>query len=86
MVLARKPSKLRLATTCAALFFPCSRYDAAALEWLHQRSATVVAVGADLPDAKLAVRYRHEDEPDVALLAEPLVAELVATTWWAGVG
>jgi glucosamine--fructose-6-phosphate aminotransferase (isomerizing) len=67
------------------LFFPGSRYDAAALEWLHQRGATVIAVGGDVPDAKLAVRYRHDDDPDVRLLTETLVAELVATTWWAGV-
>ncbi|HKT06139.1 MAG TPA: iron dicitrate transport regulator FecR [Rugosimonospora sp.] len=68
-----------------ALFFPGSRYDAAALEWLHQRSATVIAVGADVPDAKLVVRFRHDDDLDVRLLTEVLVAELVATTWWAGV-
>jgi glucosamine--fructose-6-phosphate aminotransferase (isomerizing) len=67
-----------------ALIFPGSRYDAAALEWLHQRGATVVAVGDDVPDAKLAVRYRNDDDMDVRLLAEPLVAELVATAWWAG--
>jgi hypothetical protein len=68
-----------------ALFFPGSRHDAAALSWLHQRGATVVAVGDDVPDAKLAVRYRHDDDPGVRLLTEVLVAELVATTWWAGV-
>jgi fructoselysine-6-P-deglycase FrlB-like protein len=64
------------------LFFPGSRYDAAALEWLHQRGASVVAVGDDVPDAKLAVRYRHDDDPDVRLLTEVLVAELTATTYW----
>jgi glucosamine--fructose-6-phosphate aminotransferase (isomerizing) len=30
----------------------------------------------------LAVRYRHDDDPTVALLAEVLVAELVSARWW----
>lgn len=68
-----------------ALFYPGSRYDSVALDWLRQRGATVLAVGGDVPDAKMAVRYRHDEDPDVRLLAETLVAELVATTWWAGV-
>jgi glutamine---fructose-6-phosphate transaminase (isomerizing) len=67
-----------------ALFFPGSRYDATALEWLHRRGATVVAVGDDVPEAKLAVRYRNDDDLDVRLLAETLVAELVAAAWWSG--
>jgi glutamine---fructose-6-phosphate transaminase (isomerizing) len=67
-----------------ALFFPGSRYDGAALEWLNQRGATVVAVG-DVAEVKHAVRYRHDEDPDVRLLTETLVAELVATSWWAGV-
>ena len=32
--------------------------------------------------ADLAVRYRHDDDPTTALLAEVLVAELVAARWW----
>ncbi|MGH2631237.1 MAG: hypothetical protein ACRDHI_11875, partial [Actinomycetota bacterium] len=35
-------------------------------------------------DADHVVRYRHDDEPDVALLTEVLVAELIAARWWAG--
>jgi hypothetical protein len=42
----------------------------------------VVAVGAPVATADLEVRYRHDDDPSVALLAEVLVAELVAATWW----
>jgi fructoselysine-6-P-deglycase FrlB-like protein len=64
------------------LFFPGSRYDAAALEWLHQRGATVVAVGDDVPDAKLAIRYPHDEDGDVRLLTEVLVAELIAKSYW----
>ncbi len=42
----------------------------------------MVAVGGDVDDADLTVRYRHDDDPEVALLTEVLVAELVAARWW----
>ncbi len=61
-----------------ALLFAGSRWDGPALEWLAKRSATVVSVGADLPGAAAVIRYRGDDDPDVALHAEVLVAELVA--------
>ncbi|WP_030906262.1 SIS domain-containing protein [Streptosporangium amethystogenes] len=65
-----------------AILFPGSRYDEQAMDWIRQRGSTVLAVGGDLPGAKAAVRYRHDDDPDVALLTETLVAELVAAKWW----
>lgn len=68
-----------------ALFFPGSRYDEQALEWLRMRGSTVVAVGAPVPGAAFTVRYRHDDDPDVRLLTETLVAELVAAAWWSSV-
>jgi hypothetical protein len=43
----------------------------------------VLAVGADVPGAAGSLRYRGDDDPDVALLTETLVAELVAAHWWA---
>jgi glucosamine--fructose-6-phosphate aminotransferase (isomerizing) len=67
-----------------ALLFAGSRWDANALEWLAKRGSTFVAVGADVPGARACVRYRGDDDPDVAALAEVLVPELVAATWWAG--
>ncbi|GGO74085.1 SIS domain-containing protein [Nonomuraea cavernae] len=65
-----------------ALFFPGSRYDEQAMDWVRERGSTVVAVGADLKGAAATIRYRHDDDADVALLTETLVAELVAATWW----
>lgn len=65
-----------------ALFFPGSRYDAPALEWLRARAATVLAVGADVPGAAAVIRYPGDDDPGVRLLTETLVAELVAAHWW----
>ena len=41
------------------------------------------AAGAGVPDAEYTVRYQHDEDPDVALLTETLVAELIAQRWWA---
>ena len=65
-----------------ALLFAGSRFDAQIMDWVGQRSSTVVAVGDDVEGAVAAVRYVHDDDADVALLTEVLVAELVAATWW----
>jgi glutamine---fructose-6-phosphate transaminase (isomerizing) len=65
-----------------ALLFPGSRYDDQAMDWIRRRGSTVLAVGADVPAATGVIRYRGDHDPDVALLAETLVAELVAATWW----
>lgn len=67
-----------------ALLLPGSRYDAPALDWLRQRESTVLAVGADVAGAAATVRYHGDDDPDVRLLTETLVAELVAARWWVG--
>ena len=65
-----------------ALVFTGSLWDANAAEWLGQRSATVVAVGDSFPGAAYALRYRHDDDPLVALLTEIMVPELIAATLW----
>ncbi|MEO3809773.1 SIS domain-containing protein [Sphaerisporangium sp. B11E5] len=66
-----------------AVLFPGSRYDEQAMDWMRQRGSTVLAVGAEVPGAH-TIRYRGDDDPDVALLTETLVPELVAAHWWAG--
>ncbi|MEU4829241.1 SIS domain-containing protein [Streptosporangium sp. NPDC023615] len=65
-----------------AVLFPGSRYDEQAMDWIRQRNSTVLTVGGDLPGAAASIRYRHDDDPDVALLTETLVPELVAARWW----
>lgn len=65
-----------------ALLFAGSRSDAELMRWVAQRGSTVVAVGADVPGAAASVRYRGDDDPDVALLTEVLIAELVAADVW----
>jgi hypothetical protein len=67
-----------------ALLFAGSRWDANALDWLAKRGSTLAAVGADVPGARLTVRYAGDDDPEGAALTEVLVPELVAATWWAG--
>jgi fructoselysine-6-P-deglycase FrlB-like protein len=65
-----------------ALLFAGSRFDPAILDWMRERGSRVVAVGREVEGADRTVRYRHDDDPEVALLAEVLVAELVAARWW----
>jgi glucosamine--fructose-6-phosphate aminotransferase (isomerizing) len=66
-----------------ALLLPGSAWEPEALAWLTKRGSTVVPVGAEVEGAGPAVRYRHDDDPAVRLLAEVTVAELVAARWWA---
>ena len=65
-----------------AVMYPGSRYDAEALRWMRERGSTVVSVGAPVDGGRMAVRYRHDEDPDVAVHAEVTVAELVAASWW----
>jgi fructoselysine-6-P-deglycase FrlB-like protein len=65
-----------------ALLLTGSRWDDQALDWMRQRHSTVVAVGAAVDGAAAVVRYAGDDDPEVALATETLVAELVAARWW----
>ncbi|MGZ4149975.1 MAG: SIS domain-containing protein [Actinomycetota bacterium] len=65
-----------------AVLFAGSRFDPEVLAWARERGSSVLAVGADLPDARGSVRYRGDVDPDVALLTEVLVPELVAAEVW----
>ena len=60
-----------------------SRWEEPLLEWTSQRGSTVVVVGTEVPGAARSVRYAHDDDDDVRLLAETTVAELVAARAWA---
>lgn len=64
------------------LLFPGSRYEDQLLQWTRERGSTVVSVGADVPGASAAVRYRHDADEDVRLLTELVVPELVAAHLW----
>jgi fructoselysine-6-P-deglycase FrlB-like protein len=62
-----------------------SAYDAQAMDWMRQREATVVAVGGllDSEVPRHVVRYPGDTDPEVALLTEVTVAEVLAARWWA---
>jgi fructoselysine-6-P-deglycase FrlB-like protein len=65
-----------------ALLFAGSRFDPAVLRWARERGSTVLAVGADIEGAAGSIRYADDDAPEVALLTETLVPELVAAEAW----
>lgn len=74
-------------TDYRALLFAGSAYDERFAEHLVQLRGSFVAVGPTpgrerLPGAALNVRYPGDTDPDVSLLTEPLVAELLAAHWW----
>ena len=52
------------------------------LRWAGERNTTVVAAGGDVPGAAVTVRYPGDEDDDVRLLTEVLVAELTAATLW----
>jgi glutamine---fructose-6-phosphate transaminase (isomerizing) len=65
-----------------ALLFTGSRFDGEIMRWMREREGVVVAVGGEVAGAARTIRYAHDEVPEVALLAEVLVAELVAARWW----
>lgn len=74
-------------TDCRALLFAGSVYDERFAEHLRQLRGAFVSVGPTpgrerVPGAELTVRYPGDTDPDVRLLTEPLVAELLAAHWW----
>jgi len=69
-----------------ALLFAGSPGDDELLRWASERRSTVVAVGRDIGSATTSVRYRGDEEDDVALVSEVLVPELAAARAWAQQG
>jgi hypothetical protein len=65
------------------LLLPGSRWEDDLLDWVRQRGSTLVVVGGEVAGAALTVRYPHDEDDDVRLLTETLVAELLAAAAWA---
>ena len=61
-----------------AVRFAGSRFDDGVARWIDERGGRLLSVGA----VSGGVRYRGDDDPDVALLTETLVPELVAADVW----
>lgn len=60
-----------------ALLFAGSRFDDEVVRWIDQRGGSLVTVGGGD-----GLRYRGDEDPDVALLTETLVPELIAADVW----
>jgi glucosamine--fructose-6-phosphate aminotransferase (isomerizing) len=65
-----------------ALLFAGSRFDAFVLEWSAKRAFPVISVGASVSGAAIGIRYPGADDPNVRLLVETGVAELIAAELW----
>jgi fructoselysine-6-P-deglycase FrlB-like protein len=65
-----------------ALLFAGSRFDPEVMGWMTERGARVVGVGGAVVGASQAVRYPGDTDPEVALLTEIVVPELVAASAW----
>jgi len=59
-----------------------SRWEPQLMDWCTQRGSTVVAAGEDVPGATFTLRYRHDADALVRLLAEITIAEAVAAEAW----
>ncbi len=62
--------------------FAGSRWEARLAEWTSQRGSTVFGVGGVVPGAQYNLRYPGDTDDVVRLLAEVLVAELIAARAW----
>jgi len=73
---------LTKSTDYRLLLLTGSPWEEELLKWTNKRGSTVVAVGADAPGAAMSLRYEGDDNDDVRLLTETLVAELLAASLW----
>ena len=72
---------LTSSTDYRAVLFGQTAADPEVLRWMTMRDSVAVAVGDEIPGVAGVVTYLHADEPLVALLADTVVAELVAHRW-----
>jgi hypothetical protein len=59
-----------------AVLFTGSRFDGEVRRWIDERGGRALLVGTG------GIRYPGDDDPDVTLLSEPLVPELLAADVW----
>jgi fructoselysine-6-P-deglycase FrlB-like protein len=64
------------------VLFAGSRWEPQLLAWVADRGSTLVGIGGDVPGAAQVVRYPGDDDDDVRLLTEVIVAELLAASLW----
>ena len=64
------------------VLFAGSRWEPQLVTWVVERGSRLIAVGGEVDAAALTIRYAHDDDDDVRLLAEVIVAELLAEGRW----
>lgn len=72
---------LTLTTDYRCVVFTGSRWDEQAVDWLRKRGSHVVSVGQPLA-LPGEVHLPLSGSPIARMLAEPLIAELLALRWW----
>jgi hypothetical protein len=66
------------------VLFAGSRWEPELLRWVGERGTRLVSVGLPMAEAELVVRYHGDEDDDVRLLSEVLVAEVLAAASWTG--
>lgn len=64
------------------VLFAGSRWEPQLVTWVVERGSRLIVIGGEADAAALTIRYRHDDDDDVRLLAEVVVAELLAEGLW----
>ncbi len=64
------------------VLFAGSRWERQLVAWVVDRGSRLISIGQDMSQASLTIRYAHDDDDDVRLLAEVAVAELLAESVW----
>ena len=64
------------------VLFAGSRWEPQLVKWVVERGSRLISVGGEVDAASLTIRYAHDDDDDVRLLAEVAVAELLAEGLW----
>jgi fructoselysine-6-P-deglycase FrlB-like protein len=65
-----------------AILFPGSIWEDQLFKWTQERGTKVVTIGFDHPHATSSLRYKHDSDPLVRLLAETTFAEILAQHLW----
>ena len=68
------------------VLFAGSRWEPELVTWVVDRGSRLISIGQDMSQASLNIRYAHDDDDDVRLLAEVAVAELLAECVWRAAG
>lgn len=64
------------------VLFAGSRWEPQLVTWVVERGSKLISIGGEADAAELTIRYAHDDDDDVRMLTEVIVAELLAEGLW----